>query len=264
MDIVQRRRRGLASAAAAWLWLGAAASLEAQNGNGQLPRNKQIFWLSYNADHPWSQRWSLHFDGSYRPMRGADWLQWLVRPGVNYRASERWQLSFTYSYFSVHPQGISRPEGSVAEHRLHQQAEYSHGWRSNTIRHRFRMEERWLSSPWREGVERRWRWQDRPRYMLRLDRPLRRNGSGQPPLTLTLYDEILVSFRAKSASAFEQNRVYAGLTRRLGRRFALDVGAFYQTFKPQNGGALEHNVVIVTLLRNNAPLRELFGWLRGR
>lgn len=264
MAVTHRRSRRIGCIVAAWLCLGAAPSLEAQNGNGELPHNKQIFWLSYNADHPWSPRWSLHFDGSYRPMQGARWRQWLVRPGVNCRAGEHWQLSFTYSYFSVHPHGLSDPEGVVAEHRMHQQAEYTHGWRSNTIRHRLRMEERWLSSPWREGEERSWHWQDRPRYMLRLDRPVGRNGSGQPPLTLTLYDEILVSFRAKSASAFEQNRVYAGITRRLGRGFALDLGAFYQTFKPQNGGALEHNLVFVTLLRNNTPLRELFGWLRGR
>lgn len=258
----RHRRRG--AVLAAWLWLGAAAPLAAQNGNGALPHDKRIFWLSYSADHPWSPRWSLHFDGSYRPMYGADWRQWLVRPGVNYRASEHWQFSFTYSYFSVHPQGISQSEGAVAEHRMHQQAEYSHPWRSNVVRRRFRMEERWLSSPWHEGQPRTWHWQDRPRYMLRLDRPLRRNGSGPASTTLTLYDEILFSFRAKPASAFDQNRVYAGITRRLTRHFAMDIGMFYQTLKPANGGTLEHNLVFITLLRNNVPLRELFGWLRGR
>lgn len=264
MATFQRRRRCHACAVAAWLWLGAAASLEAQSGNGVLPHNKQIFWLSYNADHPWSQRWSLHFDGSYRPMRGADWRQWLVRPGVNCRASERWQLSFTYSFFSVHPQGISRSEGAVAEHRMHQQAEYSHPWRSNVVRHRFRMEERWISSPWREGQPRTWHWQDRPRYMLRMDRPLRRNGHGPASTTLTLYDEVFFSFRAKAASAFDQNRAYVGISRRLGPHLAMDLGMFYQTLKQASSGALEHNLVFVALLRNNAPLRELFGWLRRR
>ncbi len=262
MAIPHSRHRGRGIVIAVWLLLVAAGPVAAQNGNGGLPENKRISWFSYNADHPWSQRWSLHFDGSYRLMHGTDWRQWLVRPGVNYRAGEHWQLSFTYSYFSVHPQGIAHPEGAVAEHRMHQQAEYSHSWRNNVIRHRFRMEERWISSPWNEGQPRSWRWQDRPRYMLRMDRPLARNGSGQAPLTLTLYDEILISSRARSASAFDQNRVYAGITRRLGRHFALDLGAFYQTLKPQKSGPLEHNVVIVTLLRNNSPLRELFGWLR--
>ncbi|MCS7041524.1 MAG: DUF2490 domain-containing protein [Bryobacteraceae bacterium] len=243
-------------------WLAAAPALQAENG--ALPHDKRISWLSYNADHPVNRRWSLHFDGSYRPMYGADWRQWLVRPGVNYRFTDRWQVSLTYSYFSTHPNGLAESDGAVAEHRMHQQAEYSHPWHGNVLRHRFRMEERWVSSPWREGEPRSWRWQDRPRYMLRMDRPLRRNGPGGAPLTLTLYDEIFVSFRARSASAFDQNRVYAGVTWKLGRHFAADMGAFYQTLKPQNGGALEHNIVFVTLLRNNTPLRELFGWLHRR
>lgn len=247
---------------AALLLFALLPALRAQNG--ELPYDKRVFWLSYNADHPAGRNWSVHFDGSYRPMYGAAWRQWLVRPGVNFRPREHWQISLTYSYFSVHPQGISRSEGAVAEHRMHQQAEYSHPWRGNTIRHRFRMEERWLSSPWREGTPRVWHWQDRPRYMLRLDRPLRRDGSRGAPVTLTLYEEVLFSFRAPAASAFEQNRLYGGVTVPAGRHLAVDLGVFYQTVKPLNGGRLEHNFVFVTLLRNQMPLKELFGWLRRR
>lgn len=238
----------------------AAPAVHAQNG--ELPRNKRISWLSYNADHAVSRNWSLHFDGSYRPMFGTEWRQWLVRPGVNYRFSERWQLSLTYSYFSVHPKGLDEASGVAGEHRLHQQVEYSHPWRGNTLRHRFRLEERYLASPWKEGVPRTWKWQDRPRYMLRMDKPLARNGRRGAPLMLTLYDEILLSFASPSASDFEQNRVYAGATWRAGRHLAVDLGVFYQTFHPQNGGRLEHNFVFVTLVRNQTPLRDLFRWLR--
>ncbi|MFZ5927789.1 MAG: DUF2490 domain-containing protein [Acidobacteriota bacterium] len=241
-------------------WICMLPALFAQNG--ELPHNKRISWLSYNADHPAGSRWSVHFDGSYRPMYGTVWRQWMVRPGANWRSGERWQLSLTYSYFSVHPKGLADPNGAAGEHRLHQQVEYSHPWRSNTIRHRFRLEERHLSSPWKEGVPRTWNWQDRPRYMLRMDRPLRRNGNQREPLTLTLYEEALFSFASPAASAFEQNRIYTGVTWRTGRHWAVDAGVLYQTFKPQNGGRLEHNFIFVTLLRNQAPLKNLFGWLR--
>ena len=232
--------------------------------NGALPYDKRILWFSYNADHPVDDRWGVHFDGSYRPLYGSRWRQWLVRLGVNLRAGQHWQLSFTYSYFSTNPEGLDNPNRAVAEHRLHQQAEYSHRWRGNLIRHRFRLEERWLSSPWQEGRPRTWQWQDRPRYMLRLDRALRRNGNGKDSVTLTLYDEVLTSFRSPAASAFEQNRVYGGITWRVGRHTAVDMGAFHQWFKPIHGGRMEHNLVFMTLLRNNAPLREMFGWLRRR
>ena len=249
---------------------GAAVSLlvvcacAARGQNGDLPYDKRISWFSYNADHPVDKRWSVHFDGSYRPIYGTRWRQWLVRPGVNLRAGEHWQLSFTYSYFSTHPEGLDTPERAVAEHRLHQQAEYSHRWGGNVIRHRFRLEERWISLPWQEGRPRAWKWQDRPRYMLRFDRPLRRNGHQQETMTLSFNDEILMSFRSPAASAFEQNRLYGGLTWRVGRHLAVDTGVFHQWLKPLNGGRLEHNLVFITLLRNTAPLKDAFGWLRRR
>ncbi len=259
------RRRGWPQAAR-WLacaaWLAALPAGFAQNG--PLPYDKRISWLSYNADHPAGRNWSLHFDGSYRPMYGAPWRQWLVRPGANYQIGERWQLSLTYSYFSVHPNGLRDPNGAVGEHRFHQQVEYSHPLGRNTMRHRFRLEERRLSSPWREGEPRTWRWQDRPRYMLRLDRPIRDSNGRPGPVTLTFYDEIFFSFRAPAASAYEQNRLYAGLNWRFSRHLSFDAGVFHMAFKPQNGNRLEQNFVFVTLLRNQAPLKDLFGWLRRR
>ncbi len=240
----------------------AAAAARAQNG--ELPYDKRISWLSYNADHRIRGPWALHFDGSYRPMYGAPWRQWLVRPGVNYQVNEHLQLSFTYSYFSVHPNGLADPQGVVREHRMHQQAEFMHHWGRQTIRHRFRMEERWLSSPWQEGAPRAWRLVDRPRYMLRVDRPLRRRDGSESPVTLSFNDEILLSVRAPAASAFEQNRIYGGINWRFSRHFSADFGVFHQAFKPQNGSRLEQNFVFITLLRNQAPLSELFGWLRRR
>jgi hypothetical protein len=243
-------------------WLSLPLVLSAQNG--ELPRNKKISWLSYNGQHSINEKWSLHFDGSYRPLYGSSWRQWLVRPGLLLRLNQHCQLSLTYSYFSVHPGGLGDPAGVVREHRLHQQAECSHPWRGHLIRHRFRVEERRLSSPAREGEPLVWKWQDRPRYLLRMDTPLKHNGGRGAPLTLTLYDEVLFSFSSPATSSFEQNRIYGGVTWSLDRYFAVDVGAFYQTFKPVHGGPLEHNLVFVTLLRNNVPLRDLFRWLGRR
>ncbi len=224
------------------------------------PATPKILWLSYAADHPVSSRWELHFDGSYRPTIGSPARQWMLRPGAGLQITDRLKLSLTYSYFDTHPNGLRQDEGETREHRSHQQIEYSMPWRRTVIRHRFRMEERWLSSPNHAGQTPRWRWQDRPRYMLRLDLPLHRNNHPSVAPVLTLYDEVLFSFASPAASAFEQNRVYTGLTWKLLPGFSLEAGAMHQAIKTV-AGPFRHNLIFQMSLRNNLPLRSLFARL---
>ena len=242
-------------------WLALLTAAPALRGQSA-PAWTRVLWYTYNADHPVSDRWELHFDGSYRPTLGSPARQWMVRPGVNVRLADRLRLSFAYGYFDTHPHGLKADDGETREHRLHQQVEYSIPWRRNVIRHRFRMEERWLSSPHREGMRDSWRWQDRPRYMLRLDRPLPFGGNGTRPV-FTAYGEVLFSFASPAASAFEQHREYTGITWRLAQRFSVETGVMHQAVK-STAGPFRHNVIIQLTLRNNAPLRDLFGWMKGK
>lgn len=254
-------RPRLALPAAPILILPALFALRPPAAPAQTPATPKISWLSYSADHPLSSpRWGLHFDGSYRHTAGSSARQWLVRPGVNLGITPRLQLSLTYSYFDTRPNGLAQDDGEIREHRMHQQLEYSMPWRHIVLRHRFRMEERWLSAPRHNGSPPSWRWQDRPRYMLRMDLPLRRNGPLAP--VLNLYDEILFSFASPAASAWEQNRIYSGLTWKLRPGVSFETGAMHQAVKSP-AGPFRHNVIFLLLLRNNLPLRGLLPLRRG-
>lgn len=239
-----------------WLCLAACSGAFAQQ-----PASPKVVWYTYIADHPVTRRWELHFDGSYRPTFGSPARQWMMRPGANVALTDRLKLSLTYSYFDTHPGGLEQDDGEMREHRMHQQIEYSMPWRRNVFRHRFRMEERWLSSPHHDGEAVRWRWQDRPRYMLRWDRPLPLGANGSSPV-VTVYEEVLFSFASPAASAFEQNRIYTGFTWRVGRRVSLETGAMHQAVKT-TAGPFRHNLIFLVALRNNLPLRSLFARLGG-
>ena len=78
----------------------------------------------------------------------------------------------------------------------------------------------------------------------------------------TTYGEVLFSFASPAASAFEQHREYTGITWRLAQRFSVETGVMHQAVK-STAGPFRHNVIIQLTLRNNAPLRDLFGWMRG-
>jgi len=230
--------------------------------HAQSPASPKLLWLTYSADHAVTSRWELHFDGSYRPTIGSPARQWMVRPGANLNLTGRLKLSLTYSYFDTHPNGLEQDEGETREQRSHQQIEYSMPWRRAVLRHRFRMEERWLSSPDHASQTPRWRWQDRPRYLLRLDLPLHRNGDPVLLPVFTLYDEVLFSFASPAASAFEQNRIYTGLTWRLRPGFSLETSAMHQALKTLSG-PFRHNLIFQVSLRNSLPLRSLLARLRG-
>lgn len=256
-----KSRSRFALPAAPFLILLALFLLSPPAAFAQTPATPKIFWLFYSADHPLSSpRWGLHFDGRYRPTAGSSARQWRVPPGVNLSITAGLQLSLTYSYFDTHPNGLERDEDETREHRMHQQLEYSVPWRRIVLRHRFRMEERWISGPRHNGHSPAWRWQDRPRYMLRMDLPVRPNGSLAP--VLTLYDEVLFSFASPAASAWEQNRIYSGLTWKLRPGLFFDTGALHQALKSP-AGPFRHNVIFLLMLRNNLPLRGLLPLRRG-
>jgi len=242
----------------AWLYI-AVACLSAR---AQAPAASKIVWYSYNGDHLFAKRWELHFDGSYRSTLHTATRQWLVRPGIQFKTTDRIKLSAAYAYFDLRPNGLARDEEHISEHRLHQQIEYSMPWHRTILRQRLRVEERLLSTPWHEGHPTQWQWRDRTRYCLRWDIPLGKPGNGSAAPVLTVYDELMLSFASPAASAFQQNRIYSGLTWKLTPHFAVETGAMRQQLKT-TAGPLRHNWIFLVTLRNNLPLRSLFSRFRG-
>lgn len=240
------------------LLFGLAQTCFAQNA--AVPFNKQLQWFSYSGDHALKGKWGLHLEGGWRRMSDADWRQWFLRNGVNYQATPNVQISGAYSYFMTRPAGMHWDYASYPEHRLHEQITVTHKLKKLPLRHRFRVEQRFLGSAAREDdVDRTWNQLYRGQYQIRSDIPLKRGENGRTVVSLGLYEEVFLRYRTAGASAFEQNRIYAGLTYRPSSTLSFEGGAFSQRYQ-RIGGGLEHNVVVLFQLSSTAPFSKLFGW----
>lgn len=239
------------------LALAPACPLLAQSS--PTPYNKSAQWFAWSGDHAFHPQWALHFDTGWRQLDGSAWNQFLLRPGLNFQPHRNIQLSTAYSFFDAHPEGLRVRSGEAPEHRLQEQFQATHRASRLPLRHRVRIDHRWLGTPWAEGHPRLWNLQHRLRYLLRTDIPLVKSANEAVLVYLGLYDEVFLRYGFSGVSHFEQNRIYAGVGfRPPGRKTSLEVGVFHQRFKPLGGGPLENNYVLIMTIANQTPLGEWF------
>ncbi|MDX2151882.1 MAG: DUF2490 domain-containing protein [Bryobacteraceae bacterium] len=223
------------------------------------PLSKQMQWFSYSGDHALTGRFGIHFDGGFRRLAGSAWQQVQVRPGLNVQINRTVSFGATYAYFRQHPLGLQSPSKAAPEHRLHQQVTLQQALgKKLVLRHRYRLEERFLGSAFSRADERTWDLQYRFRYQLRTDIPLRRAKDERALVYLAIFDEIFLRFQRGVGSAFDQNRIYTGIGYRPNKRESIEVGVFNQRFQPAAGGRLENNVVLWVTLASSRPIREFF------
>lgn len=222
------------------------------------PAHKRSEWFSYKGDHEIKGKWALHLDGSWRRMDDANWVQGMVSPGLNYQVSPSVQVAGAYVYFMTRPGGLHWSPASYPEHRIQGQITIARKLWSIPLRHRFRAEQRFQGSGARDGLARGWNRQQRARYMLRGDIPLKRGQDGRAVLSLGLYDEIFFHVGRNAGAMFDQNRIYAGITYRPSRTLAFECGAFTQRHRRETGG-LESSAAVLVSVSSTAPLRHLFG-----
>ena len=221
------------------------------------PFNKSMQWFAYSGDHKVASKWAVRFDGGWRQMNNALWNQWLIRPGVNYQLSRNVQLSGAYGYFNTHPGGLDWEPSAAPEHRLQQQLLIQQPLGKVVLRHRYRFDQRFLGSGYVEGRDRNWNLQHRARYMLRGDIPLKRLSTEKTAVSFSLYNEFFLRYGYAGVSAFDQNRIFAGLAFRTARATAIETGVFNQRFQPMCGGRIENNYVLVISVSNRLPLNRL-------
>jgi hypothetical protein len=243
-----------------WVAFVAAGGLLALAQNAAMPYHKQMQWMTYAVDHPLNNRWELHFDGSWREMTSSDWVQWQVRPGVNYRLHENVDLQATYAYFKSNPAGLEWDLKSFPENRLHQQVRVRHRAGGVAFRHRVRAEQRWFGAEFeRKGLDPDWM-QHRFRYLVGGTIPLANRMERGTVAYLNVYEEFMLRAKNAGVSAFEQNRVYAGVGVRPYGEWSIETGVFYQRVQPILGGRMEDNFVLHTTVRSTLP----FGLLGNR
>src|SRR5690606_35097172 len=109
--------------------------------------NQNTGWLFFLNSTKFNEKWGMYFD---LQVRTAD--EWshvrnvLIRPGITYYFSGKSNATLGYLYTTTYNGPlIGTPKNLFVEHRIWQQYIYSHQpWKSATLSHRFRLEQRFI------------------------------------------------------------------------------------------------------------------------
>lgn len=193
-------------------------SSQAQSLNG---------WIMYFGNTQIKEsKFSLHHELQLRDYKIiGDHNQTLIRVGGQYQFKPYFQATLGYGF--IHTELEGTPNNPFAEHRIYQEGVFSHGISSSKLRHRIRLEERFIENQDLRG---------RFRYCLFADIPLSAKQFDKNGVYFALYDEIFLNISDnKSIKAFDRNRAYAGLGYKLKQNLGLQLGYLRQHVGSNSG-----------------------------
>lgn len=185
------------------------------NIKGQNPDENLGNWFMYFGTHKLSEKYSLHYETQLRNYElVSNFNQLLPRVGLNYHIDKNTSLTAGYAFIptqNVFDQGWG--EEMVTENRIWEQFILKNVVNRVKIRHRYRLEQRWVKL----GEETTYK--NRARYMLSVKLPISKNEDS--PLFISLYDEIFLNI---SDNPFDQNRLFAALGYQFNKQMNFQVG----------------------------------------
>lgn len=184
-------------------------------------------WLIYFGNTKIeNSKFSIHHELQIRDYKViGDHNQTLIRVGGQYQVSP--YLVGTVGYGFIYTEDYGSPNNSFIENRIYQEALFSQSIRASKIRHRLRLEERFI-----EGQDFRGRF----RYCLFGDIPLSARGFEKKGTYIALYDEVFLNISdSESIKVFDRNRAYAGFGYKLNNDLGIQLGYMRQHVGKQNG-----------------------------
>ena len=185
------------------------------NIKGQNPEENLGNWFMYFGTHKLSEKYSLHYETQLRNYElVSNFNQLLPRVGLNYHIDKNTSLTAGYAFIptqNVFDQGWG--EEMVAENRIWEQFILKNVVNRVKIRHRYRLEQRWVK------LGEKTTYKNRARYMLSVKLPISKNEDS--PLFISLYDEIFLNI---SDNPFDQNRLFAALGYQFNKQMNFQVG----------------------------------------
>lgn len=192
---------------------------------------------------------SIHFDGQWRSGdHYSKMLTLLLRPGLNYKVSDKLTVTAGYGLISGR-RTISGISGYAPEHRIWQQAVYTHPLLNSSLAHRFRLEQRFISKSsvsTDQLVNDGNIYANRFRYFFRTVFPFRSGKGFSKGAFWAIQNEIMFNIGNNSGvngRSFDQNRAYTAFGYRFGKKFDLEAGYMNQYIQGR-GAAFTNNHVI--------------------
>jgi hypothetical protein len=185
-------------------------------------------WLMYFGTHKISEKYSLHYETQLRNYEiVSNFNQLLPRVGLNYHIDKN--TSVTAGYAFIPTQNIfdlGWEDQIITENRIWQQFILKNKVGNVKIRHRYRLEQRWIKkvdviqiSNNTTISEPTFSYKNRARYMVSVKLPISKNEESS--LFISLYDEIFLNI---SDSPFDQNRLFAALGYQVNKQMNIQGG----------------------------------------
>jgi hypothetical protein len=195
-------------------------------------------WFIYFGNQAINKKWNWHNEVQYRNYNfGGDLQQLILRTGIGYNLSENNNnLLLGYAYINTQrylANGIDKANSN--EHRLYQQFITKQNYNRFYIQHRYRIEERFLSTDF----------QVRARYFLSLNVPLSEKKMIKHAVYASAYNEIFLNTKA---DIFDRNRLYGGLGYVINKNLKAEIGFMAQTLSTSNRNQFQ------IIFFNNLPL----------
>jgi len=193
-------------------------------------------WIIYFGNQKINNKWNIQSDFQYRDYRILGQRnQFLARAGLGYNLkAQNHNLLLGYAYVASDSYDeFDLSTGTKIENRIYQQYLYKNKIGSNSLTHRFRLEERFFSSEF--GL--------RGRYFISLQKPIWNKNSTY----LSMYNELFVDIKG---AQFDRNRFYTGLGIGITESLRIETGYMIQAQKNITRGQIQ------LILFNNLPITK--------
>ena len=190
------------------------------------------FWSTRFAD----SQWGLQGDTQYRNWDlGGDMEQLLVRGGLTWTPKSGDAL-FTLGYGSITSGEFGNRSQNTHEDRIYQEALLPQKIGDRVyLRHRFRLEQRWVDDQ---------DFRNRARYALFMDIPLSGSTIAQGAWYAAFYNEVFLNLEQdigddREVETFDRNRLYGAVGYALRDRLKVQFGYMYQWTDGPDKGQLQ-------------------------
>ena len=197
-------------------------------------------WFVYFGNQKINDKWNIQSDFQYRDYRFLGQRnQFLARAGLGYNLKpQNHNLLLGYAYIATDAYDeFDNNTSTKIEHRIYQQYLYKNKVGSNSLTHRFRLEERFFPNEF--GL--------RARYFISVQKPLGSKTIAKGNTYLSAYNELFVDIKDPK---FDRNRLYGGLGYGITESLRIESGYMIQAQKNITRGQLQ--LIIV----NNLPFKK--------
>ncbi|WP_149524507.1 DUF2490 domain-containing protein [Sphingobacterium hotanense] len=166
-----------------------------------------------------NSRFGIYHEAQLRDFQfGGDHNQTLIRVGGRYQIKPFLTAIFGYGFIYSELKGD--PNAPFNEHRIFQDFVLTHVLKSTRIRHRLRLEERFIEDRDVYG---------RARYCLFADIPLSEKNFNAGGTYLALYEEAFINvLQPSTQKTFDRNRIYAGVGYKVKDNLGIQLGSMLQ------------------------------------